>query len=682
MAETFTPISDPSGNLQFEALLEQVCGVAAIYGGVKQDAQDLLDLCGGGEVVAWAFTPESATPDLAVVRQGSHWYIWVAGTVNLTQWIANVTGSLAVTSINPNVYANRFFWLAAETLLQVGGRFLPPLTPDLRITFVGHSMGAAVAFAMWYMLRGRYPGYQVELLQLAPAKLFTFGLNNPSPSTHFLVRVPGDPVVMVPPPAQELMAVNPILGAPFVFSNGLGWCHYGKPYQLSRAGQLTQDLPQQYWNTVPLQWLYTIDTSAHPIASYASFIREGIVDPYPVTPRARRVLGLLETVAAHPPQPNQSIPFDPAAATDPAQSNQAYFGSTTGPITQANADRAQSLSILVTSAVVQPGSNIQGFLGVTPMASGIWKFTAMLRGKVYGKSTSVFFSGNPDINQAVTAGKAWANALSFTLGNAGTPNAYDDGPNEGSPVITYLRVTDAINPRVGMLVELDNTSAAYSGEPGVTAGTNSADFTSTALSLRMTGFTQTVPVVQGFSNHTILYQPDAVVVNGSQIDLTHKDGYAKPYSQRVSDYLNYLTSQGNALGFCVIDPAEVKKNCTSFAFVNGIWQATCTAHGYATGDKVRLTAANAKGFAGTYVVNVIDPNTIAFNSGPPSSIPAPTKAKVQRIQTSAGVKLVKFAQFTKLPVQMQPPFGLRVTKRNPGRPFVPVSFKRRARRLH
>ena len=69
-------------------------------------------------------------------------------------------------------------------------------------------------------------------------------------------------------------------------------------------------------------------------------------------------------------------------------------------------------------------------------------------------------------------------------------------------------------------------------------------------------------------------------------------------------------------------------------------------HGYNSGDRVRLTEVNSPFFAGSYIVNVIDPVTISLVNGPPRGIAAPTFANVRRHQDFTGVRLEASGQVT------------------------------------
>lgn len=399
--------------------------------------------------------------------------------------------------------------------------------------------------------------------------------------------------------------------------------------------------------------------------------------------RGQAIADLIAPITGRPLTPSQEIPVDPASFVVPANTNQILFGSPSGPVTAGNVNLLQGTDVTVSSVQRGTGGNIPGFFTGGIMAGPLWRFTAVINAGSRGKTTSVIWQGTNDLSVAKTAALAWANQLAFTLGNNGTPVAVDIVPSAKSPRITFVRVTDALLPRFGMLVPTDPNSFQYSGY-GTGAGNNSyADFISTALALRMTGTTGEVVPQTGYANHALLGVPDKIVTAGDQIDLTLNVGpTGATYSQWVSQYLNYIWSPGNALGFLMVPGTELKKSCTTFAFVGGVWQFSCPAHGYTNQDRVRMTGANAPGFNGSYIIQVIDVNTLGITSGPPSGVAVPTRAKVRRYQLASGIRLGVFAQFKPLPGNDVAPFGLKVSKRNPARVFTGVSFRKKTRKLH
>lgn len=410
-----------------------------------------------------------------------------------------------------------------------------------------------------------------------------------------------------------------------------------------------------------------------------------------LTPRGQLVAALIEEVEELPISKAESIDVNPATFVDPPVANELLFGTTTGPITVGNVNSGQSLAVTVTSQAAVPGSNIQGLVGLGGLNvaySGLWKFTARIKAGDRGKSTSVVWQGSTSIDSAILQCKAWAILLADIMGNEGDAGTPVKTGTAGSPAIKTLRISDAINPRQGTLLKL-GPDVDWVGL-GTNGGVGAADFISTALSLRLTcTTTETVPpdpaIVNQvvFANHALLGIPDAVVVNGDQLNLS-APFWTSTWGQRAAIYINYLLDPANRLG-CVTTPLTQKTyQCINFLVAaNGQWQfQTTEAHGYVSGDRVRLTRLNAPFFSGSYTVTVVDATTLKIAGGPPTTVAAPTKGAVRRFMDKNGVRYGIFAQFGLQGQEAVSPWNLAVSKRNPGRAPGLVSFPKRRRRPH
>lgn len=272
MAEPFTPLTVDGTLPNGEALLEQCAGLVCLYWGDQLGLQSLLNLCGGGEILYFFFDPDNPIPCIAFARQGTHYYVWVAGTVNVDQWIGNVAGCLTPRPYADGILVHSFFWLLAQQLLVGGDSHLPASAPGIRFTVTGHSLGGAVAQILCIELGNRYGVDNVELLTFGQPKCFTAGLSGGDLwPTYIRVRVPNDPVPMVPPD-QVLSFFLSSLVPSATQSVAFEWLHYGTGYQLGSGPTLTPDIGLAYWQTVPGQWLLTCDPSAHLIKNIAALL--------------------------------------------------------------------------------------------------------------------------------------------------------------------------------------------------------------------------------------------------------------------------------------------------------------------------------------------------------------------------------------------------------------------------
>ena len=353
-------------------------------------------------------------------------------------------------------------------------------------------------------------------------------------------------------------------------------------------------------------------------------------------------------------------------------------------VTLSTANSVQAVNVVVISSSNSGlGSNIQNGRGSGVSISGTWKFVATIAAGDRSKTSSIYWQGTTTFSDALAAAQAWVNIFADLLGNAGLLGLTDTTPSAASPYITYLRITDALNPRYGALIQSPSGNVQYCGLAAPSGGSNPADFLATALSMRLYGVNGTLNA-SGYANHAIYGPPDAVVVNGDQLFLDLPVA-SQTYGYWVKKYLKYIFTTGNGLGFMIQDPREEKFGVSGF--VNAIaagqtvptWNLYVPGHDYETGDRVSLTQVNNPFFRGRYKIFFIDATHIGLVNGPPSSIvPVPTTGKVQLYQDSDGTKATVFAQATDSGVQLVPPYGLKVAKRNPARPFSAVSFRRKA----
>lgn len=268
MAE-FSPLTTDGTTPSAEALLEQCAGLVCLYKGAQTKAQELIDLCGGGQILFWFFDPANPIPAIAFLRQGDHYLAWCAGTVNVNQWLGNVQGFLAPAPWNDGVLVHGYFKALADFFWEQGQSRLPPVAPGVRWTITGHSLGGAIAQILAVYLGQRYGTENVELLTFGQPKAFTEGLIEADLWARYVrVRVWGDPVPQVPP--DRVLSWFLSIGLPSAqLSVAFGWTHYGSGWMLNSGGILTPDAGLGFWQTVPGQWLLQIVPSNHLIHNVA-----------------------------------------------------------------------------------------------------------------------------------------------------------------------------------------------------------------------------------------------------------------------------------------------------------------------------------------------------------------------------------------------------------------------------
>lgn len=268
---TFTPLVDYTGKINGEALLEQIAGMVTLYWGDEDSAQQVVDLCGGGSILVWHYEPTQNLPCIALVKQGNTYVVWIAGTVNVNQWIGNVMGAACPLTFQEGVLVHQFFWNLSQSLLVYGSPFLPPVGSGAKFVVAGHSLGGAVAQIIGLLLGQTYGKDNVSVLGLAQPKAFTKGLNGAEKWGNYVrVRVLNDPIPMLPPDS-DLAYFASFVSPLAIASAGFRWMHYGTGYLLGADGSITPDLPLSYWEQVPGQWLVNVQITNHWISFIAAF---------------------------------------------------------------------------------------------------------------------------------------------------------------------------------------------------------------------------------------------------------------------------------------------------------------------------------------------------------------------------------------------------------------------------
>jgi hypothetical protein len=406
------------------------------------------------------------------------------------------------------------------------------------------------------------------------------------------------------------------------------------------------------------------------------------------TARNLAIAALIDPVVPTLPSAPQEISGDPSGYVNVAVANANVFGGQ-AVLTPQNVDTVQALTILQSSASRTGfSSNILESRSNMPSLTGNFVFTAIINAGKRQKTSRIGWTGSANFTAAKTKALAWAATLANTMGNAGVLVAgsvvTDTGVSAQSPYITYIRITDAVNPRLGNLVTTPPGNSTYAGEPGASVGLNSADFISTALSLRLQGVTNTGNVT--YANHAFYGVPDLCVVNGDQLALQIAAG-TSVYATYIAQYLAMISNVNDT--FCIFgqDPAQKKYAAGPFVFSNGQWNAPCAGNNFSSNDRIRVTGSNVPSFNGSYKITVLAGGNIALNNGPPSTQPAPTVCTMQRYATFLGSGLGYQKNVIAYPIvltlaQQATPFGLSVAKRNPSRPYNAVSFRRRSKKLH
>jgi hypothetical protein len=275
MAGGFTSIVDPQGKLQRDALIEQLSGIVCLWWSDQAHGQEVLELCGGGEMLYWHQDFTGIFPNIALMKQAGTYYVWIAGTMNVLQWQGNIIGASCPVVFSQGILVQQFFWNLSQELIALGQPYLPPPGTGAKFVVSGHSLGGACAQIIGLLLGQTYGKGNVTVLAISQPKAFTKGLNGADYwSTYVRVRVPGDPVPMLPPDS-DLAFFLQYASNLATTSAAFKWLHYGKGFLLGTDGSITPDMPVSYWEDVPGQWLTTLVLNNHYDKNIMAFASKG-----------------------------------------------------------------------------------------------------------------------------------------------------------------------------------------------------------------------------------------------------------------------------------------------------------------------------------------------------------------------------------------------------------------------
>jgi hypothetical protein len=676
----------PDGSLNPAALLQGTALLNCLQNNDRASAQSLLAFSGTAQIAVWTWYPETLPPDLAVIIDGDTIYIVIIGTMNAAQWTGQIAGATAMPFPGqPGVQVGAFWQPIAQ---QLASEISTLATPGItRMKIVGHSYGAAVALLVALNFSAN-PGQltDVQCLLIGSPNPLTAGYTGPVPNALHHVALPGDIVVQLPPAGfDSAQPVNSLTD--WAFGYGPQWAYYGSGWNLGTAGGLTANPALQPTVSGAIAAAAAGNLTIHQIQNYTA----AAIATYQQgagTPQLTAWLPLIASVAGQPSPQVPAAPIPQSEWVNVPGANAVYFPQGPALISAGNLGTIQSVQMTVASAAVQSVANIHvsNQIGANMAASNFKKITLIANNDLYGRLFSSVLNLSGTLSSALPKAKSAATYLAACFGNSLTVYASPVPPfpypqSRGTPTIDFIRISDALNPRVSQPFQLGGPNFA-----GYKSG-KAADFQATSLSLRLTGVSSQVvpPAVlptdfQHYANLLLVGQPDDCVQAGAFVPGIILTGAITVDSQ-IKVLLNYLTNGPDQWGFMGLDYTQLKKQTGPFSIFNvNFWQFTLPAHGYTTGDRVSITSANALGFNGHYLVNVIDANTLSLLDGPRVQLAPPTKAFCRRIQAADGTRFRQFYRYTTPDGGWNSPFGIHISKKNPGRRYTGVSFTKRKRR--
>lgn len=688
--DAFSEFAYSSGSAREEALCQQMALITCLYWNDAERAQRIVNQLGGGVIVKWEFSETSWPPSYAIVRQVDRYYVILTGTMSARQLATHIIGAAPAPYSSDPSFAHPLWQIQSKRLFVEIGRVLNEGPQFTEINLAGHSWGGAVAQLLANAFAANGIGDSVSLITFGQPKAITQGYNGPEPVRYFRVVNSDDIVSNLPPINPAVVAARvPLLGP--LLGKLLGYVHYGRRIELTSQPEIFQGVngqeepfrtPNDITRTISFEhssityldrlnlWLkqHRGQSATTQAADNASALER--------TPTVQTTVDLVKLSQYRDPSFPDTLGL--------------YQHDPTQPLNPEAMLPVQSSEVRVSAITVRPfgSSSVQGDKsrqmanihpeGVSTMpASGFWKLTLVINNGKNGTSTSVIYHGTASIADAIAVGKTLATKRSFLLGNNNAGSASANVKSPASPTIEFLRVSDAKNLRLSQLVELP--VADYSG--GNVSVNNGADVLSTALTVRIKGVNSGDASVSSFSNHQFVGQPDIIVADGKYKNGATVVAGTTTFDAYLKAYLNYLTGGGGIFGYMGQAVSEEKKKATNWS-VNtfGRYQCVCTGHGYATGDTIRVTSSDVNLIDGPSKIVYVDPNTFYLTKNFGTGHPLPILAQVQRIANANGTKPQDFFSFVAPDGGWVTPYGLKVSKKNLGREFTGVSFRRRVKR--
>lgn len=681
--------SNAPGHPLQNAVAQQIALISALYFGRQDSVLAILGDSPQGTILKFKHNPTSFDPSYVVIKQGNDTFVTFAGTVNGPQWVTHLTGAIGVDcdwQDGITVHAlHQFFSRKIRTndLATV----VPAPGPGERVLLSGHSYGGSVA--QWIgnqLVHECGDPDRVQVLTVAAPKLMTAGYTGPAPSVFQRVCNPYDAVPHLPPALLSLARVNrtPIR---MIKLKGFKWKHYGQRWELRHDGIMrATDSVENDWIKFPIPMAPFVPGESdyllnHLIEGYSKRIRKVLPPEENLSERFRNLMVAMRALEDQDP-PSVGPPPPPIGSiTTPSEQDRRLFGGSGAIITNDDLSNLRAIASIGVGTSRFP-RNIAGLFGGTgPMASGTWKISLIINNGKYGRSMSFYRkAGSGETpQQTAEAAVALAQKYSVLLGNNTlAPNI--PFKNLGSPLIEFIRVTDAFEPRLGDLIVNRDGDLRFMGPR---AG-YPADVLTTALSMRMRGVSGTGDTaVVSHSNLMIVGQPDSCVSSG------HYEGPSinivtaaatQSWDAFARDFVAWLVTQG--YGYIGINHKTADKVAANFGLSpEGLLQFDVTAHGFVTGDVVVLKSTDRPEFHRSARVIKITDNEIALAGKKYlDGTPMPTRGKVYKIRNANGTRVGDFFTYTAPMLGFQTPLQLQVRKKNPGRQFVAASFSKRPRR--
>lgn len=629
---SFTPFKNDSGDPDCNAVLEQTTLTGAVYWNRRDSAEAMLALIGGGTVRAWQFNEASWPPSWALLQQGNHLYVVLAGSTSSVHWYGNIVGCYAVQYGSFPNFVHNFFDQVWQGLRVSLIQNMPAGFETMPISFVGHSFGSAVAFLGALEWRRRFGTVQVEYMGLAKPKPLTDGYTGALPQSRYFISTGNDCVSQLPPNSLVLGVLDAL--SQWQYSVPMDWRHYSPGYRFDADDVLRLRGPRE-WDTTPSAGQISATPFYHPIGNYMQAAENAWLvcrhdgRDAPIIEMSRQIRGM-------PAVQNGNVNIDFRQYVDVQQQNQQLFRSQgPGPLTPENLN-----SVNNTSGVVLGRSSANGIFPALTGGNG-----EMQKMSFFYHVNSAGYSESHLVPDQANLAAYEALAAAYTakrLAASGVQTTLD-----------WIRFsTIGTARRVVVFTPFDlpaGTPIRGSFGAGGHGGQQSSDFGATALLLRK------VAANGSFSHWFFRGVPDEIVVDGGLY--ANNVGYTRA--------IDALGTFCKARGFSW--PGTAKEAGQGYPIGalanNGIGQVIFTMtgnpfNGLAAGSRVRIRVSQQvarPNLDGTWTVTVQDANNAVSTN---TMWLPPTPTAVGRVwKMNAGGGTVDFLSIE------------RITERRVGRPF-------------
>lgn len=661
------------------AMLEQMTLSKCVYNNDATLTLALLDVLGRVAVVRGTWNRELETPDYLIWRDGPNFGVVFDGSNTWAQ-IRNIVGGCGECREGADEFGRLHSWLN-KTYRAIKNDIFKNLPEVLRgkLILSGHSLGGMIAFRASYDAVQRYGPQNVALMTYGAPKIWFGKVPGAYPHDAVFIVNKNDPAPYYPwsIPSQSFNAITFVLSKIYDMARD-DWSQPRQMYRLTIGKKIEANTASDFRSfALPKTAAKLIYATDHELTEYIRSAGAIALGDNP-TPQTMAVwLKALEAIAVGDSKAGVADP-NPRDYVDVDQINRVDFPGIAPQISAANLDTLSAVSLSSISVQRDEKRNIfdEGGLQMAAL-SGLYKVTFIINALDLGRSESHVLKIDGGFTPARNAALQLAYLRAFLLGN-GTTGIPNNKQSYDTPQLQFIRVSDALNPRNSLLINL-TTSQNYFGY-GTGAGPGPSDAMSTSLSMRMPGKNVDDANASGFGNLEITGIPDSVVVS-RQYFPSAPAGPGTTYNERFMNYLNALINTSFAWGFVGQSSLQEPKNVEAVSLTTAnLWQLKVSAHGYTTKDKIRLTSTKTAGWNGTYTITVVDLNNFTLNSGPPSDSPAPAQGTVRRIQSQSGARLMQFYRYQVPNAGMDPTTLVSIRKKNPGRAFALQSFKRRTRK--